>query len=90
MKTVVISPEFLWKNMHCFLIKKYLEKVYFKFVLHLQKLYIYTRYKDVLVSLEGVWVVDTLLLSNNPEGEPTFFNHLMNFELFFGGQNHYC
>ena len=87
MKTVVISPEFLWKNMHCFLIKKYLEKVYFKFVLHLQKLYIYTRksqlYGDVLVSLEGVGVVDTLLLSNNPEGEPTFFNHLMNFELFF-------
>ena len=43
----------------------------------------YTRYWDVLVSLEGVGLVDTLLLSNNPEGEPTFFNHLMNFELFF-------
>ena len=42
-------------------------------------------YKYVIVSLEGVGVVDTLLLSNNPEGEPTFFNHLMNFELFFGG-----
>ena len=55
--------------------------------MHLQKLYIYTRksqlYGDVLVSLEGVGVVDTLLLSNNPEGEPTFFNHLMNFELSF-------
>ena len=40
-------------------------------------------FEDDLVSLEGVGLVDTLLLSNNPEGEPTFFNHLMNFELFF-------